>query len=208
MMNLKVTPIEENNLELFKHRLEKNRTSLRFYPYTVGKKTILMYRMAFFGIGMVLALLGLYISMTSYNFIAIELLSLGTSAKTIIIAVTKSLAGYSLWTAAKMQPHNEMILTIVKKAKQKAQREYRKKVFFLKYQRTIENAEVDDADLSWSFLLEDVLESLEEKKQEALLLAKQIYTAKTPKKEHLFNELLVELEESTGAILEKFSVGG
>lgn len=222
-MNSKITPfdsptaaafdeleIKQKNLQLFKHLLETSRTGLQFYPYTLKKKYVLLYKAIFFGIGIFLAALGLYIYTASYNFIAMHLFSAGYFAKIFIVGLSSVLSATAFIQAAKTQPHKEIILDIIKTARKKVYRLYRKKIFFLKYQRTVENCEIEDAKTSWDFLLEDVLETFQEKKEASLLLSDRIYLSKVLsvfEKEKLFNEALYELQNTVNKIVQDFCEG-
>lgn len=229
-MNLKITPFDSptaaferlenckvheqkrmsSDLQLFKQLLEASKSLLSHYPYTMKKGTVIFYKAVFFILGILISFLGLYICSTSYNFIASHLLSASFGTKVFIAMVSALLSSSAFYLAARMQAHREIAIGFAKKAKNRAKRIYLRKVFYLQYQRTIEHAEIDDAKTSWKFLYEDVIEAIENKQEENLLLLERIYQStvlSSEEKEKLFNQTLHAFQESLKRSLFQFESG-
>ncbi|CRX39341.1 hypothetical protein [Estrella lausannensis] len=199
-----------HDLQLFKQLLEANRTSFSHHPYTLKKGIVVLYKTIFFILGILISFLGIYICSTSYNFIADHLIAATLGTKIFIAGLSATLATLAFFFAAKMQPHREIALGFAKNAKHRAKRLYMRKVFYLRYQRAIEHAEIDDAKTSWKFLLEDVIETIEDRQEDTLLLLERIYqsaTLRAEEKEKLFNQALYEFHTSLKKALQFFESG-
>lgn len=198
------------DLHLFKMLIEKSKSGLQYKPYTSNKLKVYAYKGIFFAISLFFVLVSLHLYTTNISWTAQFIFGSSGNARFFFCALSFLLGIFSCYTALKIVPHRELASSIIRNAKRKANRLYRKKLFFLSYQRIIEASEIKDAETCWRFALDDVQEEFDELLSKSHLLLDRISISRRlsqSEKEKLFNEALVELQTELSNILKNFSEG-
>jgi hypothetical protein len=189
-----------HELDIFKHQIEQSKAGLHHQPYTLNKRSVLVYKCIFFGLAVLFATLCL-ITMSmpilkSWGFFSFSSVTL---VRSVLISLCSLLSISSFAMGFTLRSEREAVLRCVQKAKATVSRIYARKrvrmgvkrfvAFFGPYRRLA---------LSMRQSYHEVVDKINDKKEESLHLVHRIATAETlspAQKEELLNQAIEELQD-------------
>lgn len=204
--SIKLADIGKGSLELDLFRQQIEWTRLHPMPFTAAKKKVLSYKSIFLGLGLLFLVLGVFIWMKTH-ILPMHYLLLGTFyvAKNVICGFCGLAGAASLLICYSLSTEKEIIQQMIRKAQRDLSTLYSRK----KLEHGIKGYSWGNCDKS-AYLLQGYREThhkILDLKEETFLLFHRILHAEHlngGKKEHLFNQAIMELDLKIEDLLHSF----
>ena len=194
-------------LELFKQHIEMQKHGLALLPYSSAKAKVFTYRMIFFGLGVMFALLSCGVMMTSPSFPILAHAGIFFTLRNLFAALSLLMGLFALGIAASMRSDHEAAKYFLRAAKNNLARSYKRKKIeiglngFFFFGKDYKKLQL----LKQSY--HDAEDQLHEHCEELYHLFERISNSSflNPRsREHLYNQAILEYNDQAKSVVKTF----
>ena len=183
-------------LTLFRRHLEEHREGLEHAPYSAHKGKLMAYKTIFLLLGLIFCVLGWYLWIAPFSWAFHALFNDNDQLRIVSCASCALLATCSFFMGVVHHPSDEIAIQIVKRAKKRLRKLYKRKRRQLSHGSA--RIALEEQLIPLNYRHEEQLEQIETLKEETLLILKRVRISRTfseQEKERLFNEALYDIKE-------------